>query len=201
MIFSSFSFSFIFSFFLRIICNVQKSLFHTISKPEEEGTGRYFSFLLEDSSKHSWKLPNSRYPLTSQSNNRNLEGSIFGWLVVMVFLPRHYGCSIQQDFHTTFSGRSQDFLRNYSGFCQDFLRNFSGLFKDFLRTFSGLSQEFIMTFPGLSQDFLRTFSGLSQDIFQDFLRTFSELSWDFLSAFSGLSQRYLRTFSGLSHEF
>ena len=25
-------------------------------------------------------LPNSRFPLTSQSNKRNLEGSIFGWL-------------------------------------------------------------------------------------------------------------------------
>ena len=32
------------------------------------------------------KLPNSRFPLTSQSNKRNLEGPIFGWFFVVLLL-------------------------------------------------------------------------------------------------------------------
>ena len=107
------------------------------------------------------------FNLTSPSNRKkNLDGSIFGWLVCFVFL-------------------SQDFLRAFSGLSEDFPRTIPGLSRNFLWTISEHCLDFLRTFPGLSRGFL----GKSYN----FLRTFSELSHDFLRTFLGFSQDCLRT--------
>ena len=100
----------------------------------------------------------------SQSNKRNLDGSIFGWLFVWLF-GRSF---VHRDF------QNPPDLPDQQNFPR--LRPFSELFQDFPRTFQGLSQDFLRSFTELSQNFLRTFSELSQD----FRRTFSERSQDSL---------------------
>ena len=158
------------------------------------------------------ELPNSRFPLTSQSNRQNWWICI--WVVVplsvwLVFLRTFWGLSY--DFYRTCSGLSRDFLITYLVLYQGFRRTFSGISPDFLKTLSGVFRNFLRTFSGISPDFLPTFSGLSRDCLrnvegflgpsQDFLRSFSGLSKDFSRTLLGLVQDILRAFSGHSLVF